>query len=215
MHEKIQQLAQVFKKYGVPKDLFLSTASAIFPYITQIDGVDGVQYTANQFITFKRFKRYTIHGEVPDTVYPFNYIPPERFARFGLEDYYENDDISCLYTNFIESKIAFHKVRIVCVKNVCTSSTLSDFANKVVGKDTIKISEFDVNTPENIVWNIKYKRNKNKKIVDIEKYAYVSGNIEIYRSGRVTEAEEPGMFWVAKYYVFKINITVDNRIVED
>ena len=215
MHEKIQQLAQVFKKYGVPKDLFLSTASAIFPYITQIDGVDGVQYTASQFITFKYFRRYTTHCNVPNTVYPFNYIPPERFARFGLEDYYDNDDIACLFINFEQTSIAFHKIRMVCTGNVCTSSTLSDFANKVVGKDTIKISEFEVNTPENIVWNIKYKRNKNKKIVDIEKYAYVSGNIEIYRSGRVTEAEEPGMFWIAQYYVFKINVTVDNRIVED
>jgi hypothetical protein len=213
MHEKTFRLAQVFKKYGIPQDLFPTTASEIFPYITQIDGVDGVQYSENKFMTFKLFKRYTIHVEVPNTVYPFKYIPSQMFAKFDLEDYYDNDDI-CRLTTIPKSKFSFHKIRIVCVKNECMSSTLINFANKLVGKDTIKFSEFEINTPENIVWNIKYIKNKNKKIVDFEKYAYVSGDIKIFRSGRVREAEEPGMFWVAKYYVFKINVTVDNRIID-
>jgi hypothetical protein len=194
--------------YGkpIPQDLIPEIISGIFPYFTKKNKFTGFQVSTRNFLELKEFKLSISSYSLLNQHY-FDKFSTECFTIYGSnsEVSWTSGPVEGLIVNGMDA-IPFHNIRVDCVDGLYNSKDLKEFGLKIANK-TINIF-YDFVLETSVDWKDDIHKTAWGDITNIGKYAYVSGDIIIYKGTKKGVCIEDGIKMLISYYVFKIIVRV-------
>jgi len=200
--------------YGrpIPQDLIPEIISGIFPYVTKKNRFIGIQVSTRNFLELREFKPFVSSYSLSNQQYF------DKFSTEGFTIYGSNLEVSWTSYGQVEGLmvdgmdvIPFHNIRIDCVDGLYNSKDLKEFGIKIANKTINIFFDFVLETP--VDWKNVIHETAWGDITNIGKYAYVSGDIIIYKGTKKGVCIEDGIKMLISYYVFKIIVRVDDGVV--
>ena len=201
--------------YGkpIPQDLIPEIISGIFPYYTKKNRYAGIQISAGEFIELKDFTMSISSYPLLNQQY-FDKFSVECFTIYGANSevsWTAHGPVEGLMVNGMDT-LPFHNIRVDCVDNIYNSKELKEFGHKIANKTINIFYDFEFETP--IDWIDNIDETAWGDITVLGKYAYVTGDIIISKGTKKGVCLEDGIQMLISYYVFKIIVRVDNRVVD-
>ena len=216
MFNKVILLINLLTAKHVPIDLLQDFITGLFPVIVRKNKKHMIQVSAGEFVPLEEYcyDNITITEIFSDNI--CNQISNESFAVFSSEEpveWSQSKHVERLAINNIDA-FSFYNLRMEKFGVSYQLQAINEFAAKIANRTRNIYYEYEFETRDPIEW----KNIPSPCVWDtrnIGNYAYVSGNVEIFRGYKMGLNKDVGLKVCLRYYVFKIKISADSRVSDE
>jgi hypothetical protein len=217
MFNKVLLLINLLTAKHVPIDLLQDFIAGLFPVIVRKNKRHMIQVSAGEFVPLEEYcyDNITITEIFSDNI--CNQISNESFAVFSSEELVEwsrSKHVERLAINNNDT-ISFYNIRMKKFGVSYQLQAIQEFAEQVAKKTRNIFYEYEFNTRDPIEWKGIPSPCVWDNTQDVGSYAYVSGNVEIFRGYNTGINKDVGLKLCLRYYVFKIKISADSRVSDE